>query len=85
MAATSKVSARFGLAQRQWVERVQKRVSVTASMLGDMKTVKLLGLSMVYENTISRLRKVELNTSETFRTLLVWQMNICEHTLPPNS
>ncbi|KAJ5976667.1 hypothetical protein N7501_000009 [Penicillium viridicatum] len=76
VAATSKVSARFGLAQRHWIERVQKRVSVTAGMLGDMKTVKMLGLSMVYENTISYLRKVELNTSEKFRTLLVWQMVI---------
>lgn len=47
VALTSRVAALFGLDQRAWVERVQKRVAVTAGMLGDMKVVKMLGLSAV--------------------------------------
>lgn len=68
------IAARFGPAQRVWVERVEKRIAVTASMLSDMKAVKMLGLSGVLESIISQLRVVELKTSETFRSLIIWQV-----------
>jgi ATP-binding cassette, subfamily C (CFTR/MRP), member 1 len=76
IAATSPVAARFGPAQRRWVECVEKRVAVTASMLGDMKAVKMLGLSSVLKDIILQLRKIELQTSEKFRALLVWTILI---------
>lgn len=69
-------SPRYGPAQRQWVECVQKRIAVTASMLLDMKAVQMLGLTPVLHEIVSRLRKVELQTSERFRSLLVCQIVI---------
>lgn len=78
VALTSRVAAQFGPAQRAWVERVQKRVAVTAGLLGYMKVVKMLGLSAVVESLIAQLRKTELQTSVSFRRLLVWQVLLGE-------
>lgn len=54
-----------------WIQRVQKRVTVTANMLGDIKTVKMLGVMDNLSNMIQELRKEELKGSEKFRKLLV--------------
>ena len=76
LAGASPIAARFGPAQRTWVERVEKRVAVTASMLGDMKAVKMLGLSRILETIILRLRVAEMKTSSKFRGLFVWQIMV---------
>ncbi|KAK0656433.1 ABC transporter [Cercophora newfieldiana] len=76
LAAVSPVAAKFGPAQRAWVERVEKRVAVTASMLGDMKGVKMLGLSGALSTIITQLRVLEMKTSERVRGLFVWQIVI---------
>jgi len=78
LVGASAVARHFGPAQRSWVERVEKRIAVTASMLGDMKAVKMLALSRVLEPVISRLRVAELKTSEKFRSLLIWQIMVCK-------
>ncbi|KAK0633647.1 hypothetical protein B0T14DRAFT_561223 [Immersiella caudata] len=57
-----------------WVERVEKRVAVTVSMLGDMKAVKMLGLSGALRGIVTQLRVVEMKTSERVRGLFVWQI-----------
>ncbi|KXH29218.1 ABC transporter [Colletotrichum simmondsii] len=72
------VSKTIGRAQTAWIERLQKRVAVTASMLGDMKSIKLLGLSGVLSTTITELRRVELRTSEKFRKLVLSQILVCK-------
>lgn len=46
-------------------------------MLRDIKSIKMLGLSQVMFQTISNLRKIELETSERFRKLLIWEIVIC--------
>lgn len=74
VAAASIVGRRSGPAQKAWNERVEKRVAVTANMLGDMKAVKMLGLSSVFSIIINDLRKVEIRTSEKFRYLQLWQI-----------
>lgn len=76
LAATSPIAKRFGPAQRAWVERVEKRVAVTANMLGDMKAVKMLGLPGALEKIITKLRVLEMETSERVRGLFVWQIVI---------
>ncbi|KAK1458226.1 ABC transporter [Colletotrichum melonis] len=68
------VSKTIGRAQTAWIERLQKRVAVTASMLADMKSIKMLGLSGVLSTTITELRRVELRTSEKFRKLVLSQI-----------
>ncbi|XRM42747.1 hypothetical protein ABZX51_005956 [Aspergillus tubingensis] len=74
--AIGPISTRSGQAQKEWIERVQARVTATSSMLRDIKSVKMLGLSRVLLNTISELRKIELKISERFRKLLIWEIVI---------
>lgn len=74
IAGTSVVAMRSDPAQRAWNERVQMRVAVTASMLSDMKAVKMLGLTGVLKKVILQLRDIELKTSETFRVLGIAQI-----------
>ncbi|EGZ74846.1 P-loop containing nucleoside triphosphate hydrolase protein [Neurospora tetrasperma FGSC 2509] len=70
------IGAGTGPAQAAWNERVQKRVAVTANMLGDMKAVKMLGLTGVLGNIIEGLRRAELKTSEKFRKYLLWNIQV---------
>ncbi|KAJ5626822.1 ATP-binding cassette transporter [Penicillium herquei] len=69
--AAAPLSSRMGQAQGQWVERVQRRVSMTSNMLRDIKSVKMLGLSGVMYNAITKLRQAELETSKRFRKFLI--------------
>lgn len=71
------VSTRSGQAQKQWIERVQERLSLTSSMLGRIKTVQMLGLGDILFKLVSRLREIEVETSSRFRKLLIWQIVIC--------
>ncbi|KAK1624485.1 ABC transporter [Colletotrichum phormii] len=71
IAATSRISVATKTAQIRWIERIQERLRVTTIMLGDMKAVKMLGLSRVMANVLQRLRIEEVETSKSFRKLLV--------------
>ncbi|KAL4939785.1 hypothetical protein BDV06DRAFT_230810 [Aspergillus oleicola] len=68
------VSNRSGEAQKQWIERVQKRLEVTIKSLRSMKVVQMLGLNDVLLPLVSYLREVEVMTSVRFRKLLIWQV-----------
>lgn len=59
--AMGPISTSSGSAQKQWIEKVQKRLAVTSSMLGDMKAVQMLGLSSKLFSIISKLREIELS------------------------
>ncbi|KAL7658031.1 hypothetical protein ACMYSQ_004173 [Aspergillus niger] len=74
--AIGPISNRSGQSQKQWVECVQARVTGTSSMLRDIKSIKMLGLSRVMFQKVSNLRKIELKTSERFRKLLIWEIII---------
>ncbi|KAJ5544757.1 hypothetical protein N7535_006857 [Penicillium sp. DV-2018c] len=65
------VSRHIVPAQKDWVVRVQRRMTTTLTMLGNMKAVKMLGLSKALYTTVSNLREEELETSEVFRKLLI--------------
>ncbi|KXH40133.1 ABC transporter, partial [Colletotrichum salicis] len=71
IAAMSKISVASRTAQMRWIEKIQERLRVTATVLGDMKAVKMLGLTNVMSTTIQRLRTDEIDTSKSFRKLLV--------------
>jgi ATP-binding cassette subfamily C (CFTR/MRP) protein 1 len=73
------VSTRTGKSQKQWIERVEKRLAVTSYILSDMKGVKMLGLTDFLFTIVSQLRQVELKTSERFRKLLIWQIALCKN------
>lgn len=57
-----------------WIRHVQIRVAVTSRMIGDMKAVKMLGLTDTLFDLVCKLRRAELQASEKFRKLLVWQI-----------
>ncbi|KAE9376787.1 putative ATP-binding cassette transporter [Stipitochalara longipes BDJ] len=60
----------MGNAQKVWIEGIQTRVDVTASMLGSMKSVKMLGFTSILTRIIQGLRVTELKLSSLFRKLL---------------
>ncbi|CCT72441.1 related to multidrug resistance protein [Fusarium fujikuroi IMI 58289] len=61
-------------AQKRWVRGIQTRIDVTASMLGSMKEVKMLGLTDVLNNMVQSLRVRELDLSKKFRKLMCWRV-----------
>ncbi|KAJ5765966.1 uncharacterized protein N7511_003582 [Penicillium nucicola] len=72
--ASVPISQKSNAAISRWIERVQARLGVTSSMLQDMKSVKMLGLTEKLFECVSQLRRVELQVSERFRKLLVVQV-----------
>ncbi|KAH7410668.1 putative ATP-binding cassette transporter [Cadophora sp. MPI-SDFR-AT-0126] len=65
------ISRYVGGAQKAWNEGIQTRVDVTASMLGSMKAVKLLGFTDILTDICQGLRVRELRIARYFRQLLV--------------
>lgn len=55
--------------QRKWLTQTQKRVTITSSMLGSMKGIKLSGLTQGLESIIVTLRLDEIRSSADFRLL----------------
>ncbi|PYI24555.1 putative ATP-binding cassette transporter [Aspergillus violaceofuscus CBS 115571] len=58
-------------AQKVWMKSIQTRVDVTATMLGSMKSVKMLGFTDWLSWNLQRLRVHELHEAKLFRRLLV--------------
>jgi ABC-type multidrug transport system fused ATPase/permease subunit len=65
-------------AQVAWIEKVQKRLRITSTVLDDMKAVKMLGLSGVMSDLIQKSRQIEIQTSKLFRKLLIWNVLLCK-------
>ena len=78
MVIVSKFSGASKSSQVAWIEKVQARLKITSSMLGDMKAVKMLGMTNVMFNIIQGLRKTEIATSKQFRKFLVLQLLLCK-------
>ncbi|KAL5086662.1 hypothetical protein Trisim1_008747 [Trichoderma cf. simile WF8] len=57
--------------QIAWVGAIQARVATTASMLGNMKGIRMSGLTSKYTSTIHNARVTELHKSLPFRRILV--------------
>jgi hypothetical protein len=78
LVGTSLVAKGLGPAQGNWVACVEKRVSATATMLSNIKSVKMLGLMARSHQMIEKLRDTEINASAKFRKLTVWVIMISE-------
>lgn len=64
--------------QKTWLDRIQTRIDATASMLGAMKGIKMTGLTPHLASRITTLRENEIQTAETFRSLLVKITTFCK-------
>lgn len=60
-------------AQKIWMQGIQTRVDVTATMLGSMKSVKMLGFTDWLTELVQGLRVTELKVARMFRKLLIFQ------------
>lgn len=80
IAITSRLSPLLSKAQRRWIEKVQERLRVTSAVLGDMKPVKMQGLSGTLLPVIQGLRIDEINTSQSYRKFLVAILLLCKPT-----
>ncbi|OIW33171.1 P-loop containing nucleoside triphosphate hydrolase protein [Coniochaeta ligniaria NRRL 30616] len=68
--AIMRLSNHIGQAQKRWVRGIQTRVDVTASVLGSMKEIKMLGFADMVDTTVQNLRVRELKLSKAYRRLL---------------
>lgn len=62
----------------RWMEKVQERLRVTSAMLGDMKALKMLGLSPAMFRVVQDLRVDEISVSRSFRKSLVALILLCK-------
>lgn len=67
------ISKNIGERQKIWVDSVQKRISVTASVLAEMKSVKMMGLSNLVTSLLQNHRIEETDKMAAFRWSIVWQ------------
>jgi ATP-binding cassette, subfamily C (CFTR/MRP), member 1 len=58
-------------AQKRWIEGIQYRVSFTSTMLGAMRSIKLLGLSRVLTELTQNLRVREVELASKMRKLFL--------------
>lgn len=63
----------MGPAQKIWMGEIQKRVSMTSSMLASMKSIKMMGLSEHLSDNIQSQRVRELDLAAKFRSLSIWR------------
>jgi hypothetical protein len=75
---TFKIAAWSNKYQKSWIEKVEERLSVTSSIIGDMRAIKMLGLSDKLFNIIDRLRQAEITESVKFRRMLISQIFFCK-------
>ncbi|PYI07463.1 P-loop containing nucleoside triphosphate hydrolase protein [Aspergillus sclerotiicarbonarius CBS 121057] len=67
------VAARSPPRQRIWNQAVQERIATTASVLGSIRSIKLLGVSSFVTRRICDLRNTELDRAQGARMLLMWR------------
>ncbi|RAK74447.1 putative multidrug resistance protein [Aspergillus fijiensis CBS 313.89] len=74
--ASLHVAKKIGPAQKTWVGAVQRRVALTSSLLGSMKSIKMMGLSERMAQTIHGQRLRELHLGASFRVFGIWRNTI---------
>ena len=66
------VGASMASRQRHWLEAIQKRVKITADMLGSMKEVRMAGLQARLKAELQYLREEEIKASGGFKNALIY-------------
>ncbi|KAG5953563.1 hypothetical protein E4U53_004782 [Claviceps sorghi] len=83
------IASAAGNAQVPWLEAIEKRLAVTSKTLGNMKSIRMAGLTDTIKDIISTLRAKEIRASRFFRLLSVLQTGAGEYhqlrTLPTHS
>ncbi|KAM5475676.1 hypothetical protein MauCBS54593_001368 [Microsporum audouinii] len=74
--ANSQLSKRIAGKQKVWNAAVQKRIAVTSSMLGSMKSMKMMGMTEVVYDSIQEYRVQEIRSAMGYRWLSLWTNTI---------
>lgn len=56
---------------RKWKMSQQKRVAIIGSMLGSMKSIKMMGLADTLTSVITKAREQEIEDGKAYRWLIV--------------
>ncbi|PYH89268.1 multidrug resistance-associated protein [Aspergillus ellipticus CBS 707.79] len=67
------ISKTIGNQQKTWVDAVQQRIAITSSMLAEIQTIKMMGLSNTFTELIQEKRVHETHRMAGFRWSIVWQ------------
>jgi len=70
---STQISKTIGGRQKVWVDAVQKRITLTASILSGMRSIKMMGLTTVLSSMVQEERVEETHRMAGFRWSLVWQ------------
>jgi len=70
---TKRVAGQIGGRQKSWLEAVQTRIGLTASVLADMKSIKMLGLEKLILGIVQRKRIEETKFMRHWLWCDVWQ------------
>lgn len=65
------VASKVGIAQKAWIDKIQLRISATASLLGAMTPIKMTGLTQSLSRKIRKLRENEIKSSYGYRVVLM--------------
>jgi ATP-binding cassette subfamily C (CFTR/MRP) protein 1 len=69
------ITAKIGDRQRVWADATQKRVTLTSSIIREMKLVKTMGLTTRMGDMVQNERFEETKKMEAYTWVIVW-MNV---------
>jgi ATP-binding cassette subfamily C (CFTR/MRP) protein 1 len=75
---STRIGTHVGKRRRAWLGAQQKRIGMTSSMLGSMKSLKMMGLANIVEGIIQGQRVLEIELSKKFRWMIVWLNSLGE-------
>lgn len=67
------IASGIGNSRKVWVDAVQRRIAVTSSMLLNIRSIRMTGLSQTTMTNIQEERVRETNKMASFRWYIVWQ------------
>ena len=63
--------------QKIWMAKLQKRVSLTSNVIGQMKHIKISGLSAPVDDSVHQMRIDELEAGNAFRRIIIISVAVC--------
>lgn len=72
---SSRLGKSVAVAQKRWLEAIERRVNFTSEIFGSIKSVKMLGLADKMASMIEGMRGDEVAVMKKSRSL--WCINVC--------
>ncbi|KAF4624351.1 hypothetical protein G7Y89_g13820 [Cudoniella acicularis] len=68
---SSPITGKIRVRQKVYMAAIQKRIAMVSSMLGSMKSLKMMGLSDTIQAKVQEQRMLEIDSSKRFRWMVV--------------